>query len=318
MIRMLCSGSVAFTATSASARTRRRAYGSFTSASRAWRVAVLPRDFRARDGHREAGRCPDRDHERDARDGGFLQDLEAASPAHREDRSGQGSPTREERLPDDLVDRVVSPDVLAQTRELTRGVEQSRRVEPSRLGEQRLVFSEPLRNRGDRLWVERGLARRNRMTDGDADGLKGGLPADAARRSHVEVAREAVRAELHVGPEDGAYDVVLLGDAGIRAVLDSRDVPLAGYDSLGEQEPRGQFEIVAGRAHRHRQGDRLSLPLRAALHADLHRFLRRELVRLLTRAGTAHLPHRGGRRWSWSLHGRLPEGGTGSIRTRAL
>src|SRR5881392_392355 len=164
MIRMLCSGSVAFTATSASARTRRRAYGSFTSASRAWRVAVLPRDFRARersprlsaitisstrgsdansrvmilpsppvpriaactshrcgrrrlevstsfssgerrsvrqihdalgarvdvepvspgeadeghaeflrDGHREAGRRPDRDHERDAHDGGFLR-----------------------------------------------------------------------------------------------------------------------------------------------------------------------------------------------------------------------------------------------------
>src|SRR5207244_4651023 len=155
----------------------------------------------------------DRDHERDARDGGFLQDLEAASPAHREDRTGQGSPTREERLPDDLVDRVVSPDVLAQTRQLTRGVEQSCRVEPSRLGEQRLVFSEPLRNRGDRLRVECGLAGRNRMTDGDADGLEGGLPADAARRGHVEVEREAVRAELHDGPAGAALVDVLRVDA---------------------------------------------------------------------------------------------------------
>src|SRR5437762_9232632 len=59
-----------------------------------------------RDGHREAGRRSDCDHERDARDGGFLQDLEAASPAHREDRTDQGSSTREERLPYDLVDRV--------------------------------------------------------------------------------------------------------------------------------------------------------------------------------------------------------------------
>src|SRR2546427_3600258 len=251
-----------------------------------------------RDGHREAGRRSDRNYEGDARDGRFLQDLEAAPPAHREDRTGQGSSTGEERLPDDLVDRVVSPDVLAQTRQLTRGVEQSGRVEPSRLGKQSLVFSEPLRNRGDRLRVERGLAGRNRMTDGDADGLEGGLPADAARGGHVEVAREAVRAELYGGPEDRAHDVVLLRDAGIRAVFDSRDIPLAGYDSLGEQESRGQFEVVAGRAHRHRQGGRLSLPLRAALHADLHRLLRRKLVRLLTRAGTAHLPDRGGRRLS--------------------
>src|SRR5207237_7290356 len=100
---------------------------------------------------------------------------------------------------------------------------------------QGLVFSEPLRNRDDRLRVECGLAGRNRMTDGDADGVEGGLPADAARRGHVEVAREAVRAELHVGPEDGAHDVVLLSDAGIRAIFDSRAVPLAGYDSFGEQ-----------------------------------------------------------------------------------
>src|SRR5437016_1492603 len=156
------------------------------------------------------------------------------------------------------------------------------------------------------------------MTDGDADGLKGGLPADAARGGHVEVAREAVRAELHVGLEDGAHDVVLLGDARIRAVFDSPDVPLVGYDSLGEQESRGQFEIVAGRAHRHRQGGRLSLPLRAALHADLHRLLRRQLVWLPTRARTAYLPHRGGRRWSRSLHGRISKADTGSMRTRAL
>src|SRR5256885_11579354 len=156
------------------------------------------------------------------------------------------------------------------------------------------------------------------MTDDDADGLKGGLPAGATRGGHVEVACKSVRAEIHVGPEDRAYDVVLLRDAGIRAVFDSRDVPFASYDSLGEQESRGQFEIVAGSAHRHRQGGRLSLPLRAALHADLHRLLRRQLVRLLTRAGTAHLPDRGGRRWSRSLHGRIREAGTGSMRTRAL
>src|SRR5437879_5413381 len=72
-----------------------------------------------RDGHGEAGRRPDRDHEGNARDGGLLQDLEAAPSAHREDRTGQGSPTGEERLPDDLVDRVVSPDILAKSRELT-------------------------------------------------------------------------------------------------------------------------------------------------------------------------------------------------------
>src|SRR5437667_326083 len=141
--------------------------------------------------------------------------------------------------------------------------------------------------------------------DGAPTAITKGMPATAAFCRISKLLRpltartvpvRAVRAELHVGPEDRAHDVVLLSDAGIRAIFDSRDVPLVGHDSLGEQESRGQFEIVAGRAHRHRQGGRLPLPLRAALHANLHRLLGRELVRLLTRVVTAHLPHRGGRR----------------------
>src|SRR5439155_1189590 len=127
--------------------------------------------------------------------------------------------------------------------------------------------------------------------DGAPTAITKGMPATAAFCRLSKLLRpltastepaSAVRPVLHVGPEDGVHAVVFLGDVGIRAVLDSCDVPLAGYDPLGEQESRGQFEIVAGRAHRHRQGGRLSLPLRAALHADFHRLLRRELVRLVT------------------------------------
>src|SRR5205809_3764146 len=49
MTRRLYSGKVAFTTTSASASTRRRAYGSVTSTSIAWIAAVFPRDITARE-----------------------------------------------------------------------------------------------------------------------------------------------------------------------------------------------------------------------------------------------------------------------------
>ena len=72
-----------------------------------------PEFFRNR--QREAGRCANRHDDREASDRGFLQDLEAGPAAHREEAIGQGHAVREERLPDDLVGRIVSPHVFPQT-----------------------------------------------------------------------------------------------------------------------------------------------------------------------------------------------------------
>ena len=129
---------------------------------------------------------------------------------------------------------------------------------------------------------------------------------------------ETVGAELDVGMEDDAHDVVFLCHTGICAVFDACDVPFPSHDSLGEEESGREFEIVAGGSHGHGKRRRLALVSGAALHADFHRLLHREAVRLLPGSNAAYLPHGCGRRRSRSFHDDLSGAGIGSMRTRAL
>src|SRR5438046_9770161 len=77
------------------------------------------------DGAREARGGAHRDHQREGGDRGLPQDPQTGPAAHREDDLRERHPASEERLPHDLVDRVVSADVLAKGEELPSGIDPS-------------------------------------------------------------------------------------------------------------------------------------------------------------------------------------------------
>src|SRR5437660_1641181 len=79
--------------------------------------------------------------------------------------------------------------------------------------------------------------------------------ADTAARSPDEVALPArrIQSRAPVGIQMHLDDVLPLRVARAGAVTHRSDIPRALDDSLDEQKPCRQREIVAGRAHRHRQ-----------------------------------------------------------------
>src|SRR6266545_6646980 len=270
-----------------------------------------------RQGDRQAGGRSDRDDKRHARHRGLLHDLEARAAAHGEDPVRQRDAVHEELFADDLVDRIVPADVLPYAPAAAGGVEQPGAVEAARPREQRLPGPEALRDRGDRLGGGEGRVLRDRMAGGHADGLQGGLAADAAAGRHVEVAAQPVRVELDVGAEDRAHDVVLLRYVGVRAVLDAGEVALPGDDPLRQEEPGRELEVVSRRPHRDGQR-RGGVTFSAVLHADLQRLLRRKTVAFLDEAPRAPLPYLHGRYRAGAVHGAASRLEAFVMRTRAL
>src|SRR5438046_3777406 len=152
------------------------------------------------DGDREARGGADRDDEGDGGDRGLLQNLKTGPAAHREDGLGEGDPASEERLPHDLVDRVVSADVLTKGEELPSGIEQSCGMQSARLREPGLALAELFRDRRDHRGIDRRSVLSDPVAHGHPDGLQRSLAADAAGRRHVEMSRETVRVKFHGGP----------------------------------------------------------------------------------------------------------------------
>src|SRR3989442_14835036 len=113
---------------------------------------------------------------------------------------------------DDLVDRIVSPDVLAHTLQVTAGIEEAGGVQAPRFGEERLFFAEPLRNRPNGARINPGNPLRDRMTSREANRLEGCLPAHPARGLHVEMADQAVNPKSNSRAQQRPNDVAFMDD----------------------------------------------------------------------------------------------------------
>ena len=135
----------------------------------------------------------------------------------------------QQRVTDQLVERVVPADVLAQRDDRAGGIEQARRVQAARLLEHRLL----------------GLQRRGQPTERRAghpkihgadvvltlhgDGFDRRLAADAAARRHVEISLEALEVDRDAGRQLDAHDV----DQAIGRALPAR------HDTLARRCARG-------------------------------------------------------------------------------
>ena len=170
-------------------------------------------------------------------------------------RSPSGTSPSSSIAADDLVHRVVAPDVLARQHELAVGVEQAGGVDAAGALERRLL--EPVGQAGEERPGDRRPGRQRRAVDRDL--LERALAAHAAGGGRVEAALAGV-----AGQRSGDLDRVdreVLGRAGgVRAV----------DQALAVEEPERELLVVARRAHRHHERD--------AVDPDLERLLDRDVV----------------------------------------
>ena len=85
----------------------------------------------------------DRGDDGNARGERLLQQLEAGAPAQEQHAIGQGQPSLHEAVADELVERVVTPDVLAQRQDAPVGVEEPGRVQSAGARERLLPVAQP-------------------------------------------------------------------------------------------------------------------------------------------------------------------------------
>ncbi len=166
-------------------------------------------------------------------------------------RHGAGGQARA----DDLVERVVAPDVLAQDDQLAGRVEQRGRVQAARALEAGL--HEPVGQRGEQVARDLGAGRGRRGVDGDL--LERALAAHPARRRRVEGPRARLAHE-RAGHLDGVAREVG-GRLGPARTVDQ---------ALPEEEAQGELLVVPWRPHRDGQ--------RPPVDADLERLLARDGV----------------------------------------
>src|SRR6266571_3259346 len=103
----------------------------------------------ARKRDRQARRRPHGCEDRDARPDRLLHDLVAGPTAHDQDRIAQRQPRIQEGPADDLVDRIVAADVLAEVDELATRREQAGGVETSGPLEHSLARAEAIDEAGE-------------------------------------------------------------------------------------------------------------------------------------------------------------------------
>jgi hypothetical protein len=162
----------------------------------------------------------------------------------------------------------VPADVLTQHEQLAgRAVEEGGGVKTARLLEDVLPLAQPVGERREQGRVDLERVVQHGVLRLRPDGVDRGLAAQPARAGRVEGALEAGVGGGHPGREGDVEHVVgveALG-RGARTVA-RREVLVAGRDhALGDEEPRGEIEVVPGGAH----GDREGSPA----HADLEGLL---------------------------------------------
>src|SRR3989442_6667826 len=121
-------------------------------------------------------------------------------------------------------------------------------MEAAGLGEDGLVLAQSLRHRRNCFSVDSRPPWWDWMRGHDSNRLEGRLPADSARRGHVEVAAQDVCMKRNVGTQDRAHDIVFFCDPRVGAVFDPPDVSLPDRHALREEEARSEVEIVLLRA----------------------------------------------------------------------
>ena len=201
--------------------------------------------------------------------GRLLDDLEGAPSGHEQHHPGQRQAALGGRPPDRLVDRVVAPDILADTPHGTVGTADGGRVEAAGLLEHPLGLPDPVRDRGqDPGGHGQAVPGQGRAVDRHRVDRR--LPADAARRRGDGQPVERRVGDGHAGPQVDGEHVELLGLALGSAEADRLHVVGTGHQPFADAVPDGQLDVVAGGAHRH--------PDRPPRHPQLQRLLHRQPV----------------------------------------
>ncbi len=190
----------------------------------------------------------------------LLHDFEGDTSGDEQDVGFQGQMTGDGHVPNDLVDRVVTSDVLAEDAERAVDGEQGGGMDPAGAVEGGLGgahgFGQGEQPGGiDGGWVVDGGV-------GLADGVDGSLAAQAAGRDGEDVTGEAGEVDGEIGPqldvEDRAMGIARVGK-------ESGDVGAGLDDGFGEEESGGQFGVVSGGAEGDGDG--------AGIDADFEGFL---------------------------------------------
>ena len=214
---------------------------------------------------RQCGRRAHRQQRAESGRPGLLHHLDARPTAHEQPEAVRRNGTSgEHHRPDDLVDGVVSADVLTHQRHAAVGVERRGPVHGTRLLEQRLRRRDPLRHAHEHVEADRFVRRKWVESRAQLVELIAATPATARR--HVAEAR-CRRRRPTAGLDGDRVVVVRVGAFGggqVGAVLDRRDRSIR-EQPFGEAEPDREFVVVARRAHRGRH--------ERAVEADRHRLL---------------------------------------------
>ena len=111
---------------------------------------------------RQAGWRRNGDQHRNAGLQRLLDDLEGGAPAHHEDVPAEGDQLTIDGVADDLVDCVVTPDILPDGERLAIHREQARRVQASRTGEDALLTTKSRLERINHLRIDDQVVIRQR------------------------------------------------------------------------------------------------------------------------------------------------------------
>ncbi len=223
----------------------------------------------ARQLHRKARRSRHRRHNRQPRDDGLLHDLETASSANQKNRLGERNPAFEKGPPDNLVDRVVTSDVLSRHQQFSLRINQCRPVQSAGPAEnslrrpQRIGQAEQDLRVDCKSWIRR--LKRSR-----SDRLDRSFAADTATRSREEIALQLFGISGAFRGKLGPHQVSAVRFVTFVIALDAENLLVSLHEAFGEQKPGGQLEVISRRAHRHAQ--------RLFSHADFQRLLGREIV----------------------------------------
>src|SRR5690606_2722385 len=228
--------------------------------------------------HGERARGADGGEERAAGHHRLLHQLEARAAADDDAEARERQRVRHQAVADQLVERVVAADVLADEGDLAGGVEETRRVQAAGSVENVLLRAECVRQTAERVACDREVGAVEIEAALHLHGLEGRLAADAAARRGVEVTLEAIEIDVDAGRELDADDVDQAVRGGRAARAYGRDVVRAADDAFGVEEAYGELEVLAGRAHRDGNAPLAVLAVHEIAEPDLEWLLGRDHV----------------------------------------
>jgi hypothetical protein len=205
----------------------------------------------------------------------------ASRAAEEEQVVPQGQEAVQQGPAEDLVQRVVASHILPQQHQIPGGIEQGRGVQAPRGLKDLLGRPQALRQAMEQARGHEGRTAFGEGREGTLDPkrLDGGLAADAATRGGVEIPLQAPEVHGHLLLQGHAHHVGAAGTGRAGAVgTHLAQVLLAPDDPLRQQEPHGQFSVLARGAHGDGQALMLG-PLRAGkIQTDLQGFFDGQVI----------------------------------------